>query len=93
MTAGKVEPSLTRLWSEELFMLSFDLPMNHNRIATQKNALSSLSLVDPERAMELFTTMDDPVPVEVGVIIEDVRSHGAETVFAQYWAQKGSDGL
>lgn len=91
--AADIEPALARLWSEELFQLSFELPMDHDRVATQKNALSSLSLVDAERALELFPSIDDPVPVEVGVIIEDVRAHGAQTILAQYWKQNGRAGL
>ena len=37
--SAKIQPAFDRLWSEELFQLSFQLPMTWNRVADEKNAL------------------------------------------------------
>lgn len=91
--AAVLQPALARLWAEELFQLTFTLPRTHDRVASQKNALTYLSQVDPERAMELFGTMDNLVPMREGWVAEDVRAFGARTVFAQYWKHKKGSGL
>ena len=78
-------PDLTRLWSEELFKLSFTLEPSWNRVAIQKNALLALSAVDPVRAMELFEMIDKPYPQRTGGLPEDVRADAANTIFQRYW--------
>lgn len=88
--ATKLDPTLCRLWSEELFRLAFRLPMDWNRVAHEKNAVATLALVDPIRAFELFGSIDNPVADAHGIISEDVRAHAAHTVFNAYWTRKGT---
>ncbi len=90
-TAAAAEPGLARLWSEELFQFTFELPPSWNRTAGQKNALVSLSYFDPERAMELLDSVDRPSSSDA--LPEDLRADAAETIFAQLWRQKGPASL
>lgn len=87
------EPVLTKLWAEELFNLTFQLPISHNRLAAQKNALVHLVRVDSERALELYALLDTPTPGENGFIAEDVRAYGARTIFGEVWKRNGSKSL
>lgn len=91
--AAKIEPPFDRLWAEQLFQLSFQLPMSWNRVAHEKNALQALAEVDPIRAFELFGTLDDPVPTPAGTLPEDVRAYAARTVFYKYWKLRGTKSL
>lgn len=91
--AAKIQPSLCKLWSKELFKLSFKLPMNWNRVAYEKNALVALAAVDPIGAFELFGQIDTPIPTPSGDLPEDLRADAANTVFVQYWKSKGPAGL
>lgn len=91
--ASTIQPSLCRLWSEELFKLSLKLPMDWNRIASQKNAVVALSAVDPDRAFELFGQIDTPTSQRPGDLPEDLRADAANTVFDRYWNLKGPAAL
>lgn len=93
LNAAKIEPSYDRLWSQELFSLAFELPRNWNRLAFEKNALETLSQVDPVLALQLFGEMDDPIPTDAGAFPEDTRAFAAQAVFAAYWRQRGPAGL
>jgi hypothetical protein len=87
--AAKIQPSFCRLWTEELFKLSFKLPVSWNRIVYEKNAVVSLSAVDPLRAFEMFGQIEAPVPMRSGALPEDVRADAANTVFFNYWNSRG----
>jgi hypothetical protein len=92
-SAGAVEPTYNRLWSEELFFYALQLPRNWNRLAFQKNALEALASSDPVRSMQLFGTMEDPIPLDSGRFPEDVRAFAARIVFPAYWKQTGVEGF
>jgi hypothetical protein len=92
-SAAKRQPSLCRLWSEELFKIAVKLPMSWNRIAFEKNAAVQLSAVDPVRAFELFGQIDTPAPLGSGDLPEDLRANAANTVFFHYWNSKGPASL
>lgn len=89
--ASKVQPAFTKLWTEELFELTFNLPVDWDRVAVQKNALVALSRVDPVHALDLFASMDRPVPSADGSISEDVRAFGAQTIFGEVYKEKGRE--
>lgn len=91
--AVDVDHSLGKLWCEELFRSAFDLPPVWNRLAFEKNALVTLSQLDPVRAMELFDAMDSPISMNDGNIPEDVRADAARTVFVRFWRQTNKKGL
>jgi hypothetical protein len=92
-SAGSIEPAYNRLWSEELFFYAFRLPRNWNRLAFEKNALESLAASDPERAMQLFGQMEDPIPQDSGRFPEDLRAFAARTIFPAFWKFKGLQGF
>ncbi len=83
--AGEIEPSLCRQWSEELFALSFKLPLDWTRVAHEKNALVSLAAIDPARSFQLLHTVDNPVAMPDGSMPEDVRADAATYIFPAYW--------
>ena len=89
----RIEPALARVWAEDLFALSYELPLSHRRVAHQKNALVVIAFSDPERAMDLLLVMDKPVPLQDGRIPEDVRADGARAIFAEYHKRRGAAAL
>jgi hypothetical protein len=93
--ASATQPMLARLWAEEVFQLSFDLPpTNRNRLPIQKNALVMLAKLDPNHAVNLFESMDTPVPEQPdGSLGEDVRADAATTVFPEFWNRRGLLGI
>lgn len=93
ISAAEIEPAYNRLWSQELFNSAFQLPLNWNRLAYEKNALEALSESDPLLALQLFDQMDNPIPTDSGSFPEDVRAFAAQRVFSAYWKKKGLAGL
>lgn len=89
----RLSPPDSRSWSDELFNLALKLPPSWNKVALQKNAVATLSEIDPSRAIQLFHVMDDPIPMANGSLPEDVRSDAARIVFQRFWTYKGRKGL
>ena len=87
--ALKLDSTLAQLWAEETFQSTLTLPRTHNRLAMQMNAIAALSQIAPERAFDLFSKMDSPVPDEKGLLDEDVRAHTARVLFPRLWQLKG----
>ena len=85
--AEQVDPALSKRWSDELFMSSFDIPPSWDRSALQKNALVVLSHHDPALAFERQAMMDPPFARD-GWIAEDVRAYLAAALFPIYGAPK-----
>src|SRR5438552_5635066 len=83
----------TETWSEETFRSGRNLPITWNRLAIEKNALVSLSRVNPRRAMAFFSQMDNPIPLANGSLPEDVRADAARTVFAELYRERGASAL
>lgn len=82
----------TEQWAQEEFNLTFELPHEWNRVASQRNALGALSAFDPDRAMKLIYQMDQTVP-EDGRLPEDLRANCAALVFPNYWKTEGAKGF
>jgi len=78
----------TQQWADEEFHLTFELPHEWNRVASQRNALGALSAFDPARAMKLIYQMDQTPPVD-GRLPQDLRANCAALVFPNYWKAKG----
>jgi hypothetical protein len=91
--AIKIQPALTRLWSQEAFQLALTLPTGWNRVAHEKNALVALAQVDPVLAFRLFDSMDATVATQSGDVPEDLRAYGARTILREYWKKKGLSAL
>src|SRR5947207_2551036 len=49
--SNTIDTHRTQAWCNELFSLAFQMPIGHDRIATEKNALMQLSKVDPQSAL------------------------------------------
>jgi hypothetical protein len=85
--------------AEQLCIRMFDLASSKemdrgwNRVAQQKNAVTRLAMVNPVRAMELFSKIDAPQPDDDGEFPEDLRSSAAFNVFPRYWNATGLAGL
>jgi hypothetical protein len=83
-------PDWTRQRSLDLFAISTrQLKPSHYRAVMQKNALTVLSRVDPEKATKLYTTQDTPDMWNEAAIGEDYRAYGARTLFPSLWARSG----
>jgi hypothetical protein len=77
-------------WSLELFSISTkQLRPGHYRASMQKNALTALSRIDPQRAAQLYTTQDTPDMWNQTVSTEDYRAFGTRTLFPNLWSQSG----
>lgn len=85
-TASRVAPKLSSPWANELFQLTFRLAPSWNRVALQKNALIVMARSDPAKAFQLLGKVDADIPPDGA---EDLRAHGARSVFAAYWKLKG----
>lgn len=81
--------AMTRSWSNELLRIASELPPSWNRTAFQKNALETLSVVDPVSAFELLQKVDAPEGDSVEKIPEDLRSFAAQRIFSRFWDVKG----
>lgn len=79
--------------SLELFALTRQMKLGSFRASMQKNALVSLSKVDPEKAAELYLTQDTPDMWNEDVISEDYRAFGARTLFPNLWNRSGMSSL
>ena len=93
--ASKLQPPLTRLWSEEAFQVASKLPVDdENRQAYQANAAVGLVKVDPKRALELLAMTDPPEPAKEGQPKPmDMRTFAAENVFPEIWKRDGVPAL
>lgn len=72
-------------WDDEMFRLASQMTDGFSRVAEEKNAVVLLSRINPVRAMQLFSRIEDPQPDWDGTYPEDVRSNGARAVFQNYW--------
>jgi hypothetical protein len=91
--AVKIHPDLGYLWSEQLFQLAAELPPTWNKIAWEQAAVTNLSRVDPDHAMEMFGMVDSPIPLQNGSFPDDVRAYGAQTIFREFWTLHRLAGL
>lgn len=87
--AVKLDPTLGDLWAEEAFQSTLGLRRTHNRLAMQMNAITALSQIAPDKAWELFNTLDLPVLDESGILDEDLRAHAARVLFPTLWRLRG----
>jgi hypothetical protein len=90
--AGAQHLSYTGAWAEENLRLAYQLPLNWNRVAIEKNALVALSYVKSKRALDLLRIMSLPVSDGVG-FPEDVRADAATIIFQNYWHDHHSRGV
>ncbi len=93
--ASKLQPPLTKLWSEEAFQVASKLPLNdENRQVYQANAAVELVTVDPKRAFEVLAMIDPPEPTQEGQSKPmDMRTYAAENVFPEIWKTDGVPAL
>jgi hypothetical protein len=91
MPTAKWHPALTRPWAEEQFRLAQQLSPGDNRLATQKNAATAMSWIDPERALQMLSQCDSPIPRDDS--FEDLRGLAARRIFRRYWKTSGMRGL
>ncbi len=89
--ALKADPNLAKAWSLELFRIATTkLEPSHYRAAMQKNALTTLARIDPDKAAELYTLQDTPDMWNQKVLTEDYRAFGARTLFPALYAKEGA---
>ncbi len=91
--SGTSDSHRTKAWSNELFSLSFQMPIGHDRIATEKNALMQLSKVDPQSALDRLPQVEGPQPDPMGDFPEDVRADAAIMIFSKYWKAQGQQNV
>ncbi|MBO0911333.1 MAG: hypothetical protein J2P13_06030 [Acidobacteria bacterium] len=84
---------MTTSWSRELLRIASDLPPSWNRAAFQKNALESLSAVDPVGAFRLLPRVDPPEAGDASKIPQDLRAFAAAIIFPRLWDRKGPSTL
>jgi hypothetical protein len=95
IAATGVDPALSADWSMEMFDLAANAPralpwQQLNQTSMRKNALTVLSLTDPERAAQHFMELDrgaNPQPNE------DPRIDCARQLFPRLWAKQGKQAL
>jgi hypothetical protein len=86
-TVAPMDPSRSQDWALELLdYATKNVSDARYRAAQQKNALTALARVDPEKAAELFQTQDLP-PKPIGR--EDVRVSATQVLFPRLWTKKG----
>ncbi len=92
-TINVVEKKESEQWSLEIFNLATTvIRPGPYRLAMQKNALTTLALVDADKAAKLYVQQDSP-PKGENLPLEDVRSFGARTLFPQLWKNGGMSSL
>jgi hypothetical protein len=91
--AADIDVRRTKTWCNELFSLAFQMPIGHDRVATQKNALMQLSKIDPQSALDRLPQVEDPQPDPMGDFPEDVRADAAITIFPRYWQAQGQQNV
>jgi hypothetical protein len=65
---------------------SLEMAAGWNRVAMEKNSVTSMSRVDPAGAIHLLASVENPVKDDKS---EDVRDSAADVVFPNYYRQKG----
>jgi hypothetical protein len=86
-----IDIAACRAWSLELFDVSRRLMASDNRRAMQKNALVTLSSVDPKLSARLFKQQD--LPDSDHETYEDNRVFAAGPVFSGLWRIEGRKSL
>jgi hypothetical protein len=87
-----VDPSqVERVSLESFYLARKNLQPGPFQASVEKNALTSLALVNPARAAALYTLQDPPN--EDPKVSEDRRSYGARVLFARLWAAQGPSAL
>src|SRR5262249_21788664 len=88
--AATFNPEQSDRWSLELFEATRKMPLGQFRAAMQKNALRTLAVHDPRRALALYRALDLPARWQKpGEMVEDVRAFGPGTVFQPAWKTGG----
>lgn len=82
-----IDVAACRTWSLELFDVSRNLMASDNRRAMQKNALVTLSSVDPKLSARLFKQQD--LPASDHETYEDNRVYAAGPIFSGLWRIEG----
>ncbi len=90
--AKVVQPPLARLWCEELFDLTRDLPADQ-AADLQRNLLLEFASLNADRALELLPILQTPMIGKDHVAQHDARADSAVSIFSKVWDGHGSASL
>lgn len=89
--SATVDPNRAMAWSDEIWRIAqAQLPAGPYRAAMQKNALTTIATLNPDRALALWRLQDPPEAWTKGKIVgEDIRADGTRVLFPSLWRRHG----
>jgi len=90
--SSRNHPQRAKEWAEEVFNLTANLPNNMQRSQYETMALTAMSEVDPEKAIEMLPRLETPNNRD-GQPQPEVRLSVTAMLFNRYWQRKGMDGV
>jgi hypothetical protein len=89
----KSSPDQASAWAEEAFQAADSMPPNMQRNQTIMQAITAVSKINVDRALQMIMEIDPPRPSANGQMPPDTRAMVALMVFQQQWKKNGVAGL